>query len=247
MTKQNPNISIIITAYNEAPRIGAVLGVVSKMPWEIIVVDDGSADGTSGVVKKYQADQPTQLLTSLTSGVGTSLPCRQAGFTPEVCNCASHQIRLIRHEKNLGKGAAMQTGVKNASGNILVFLDADLVGLQKSHLERLVQPITVENYDMVLGYLGKGQKKATNLASRLVKSITGIRAVKKGAMGDLNFSKMGYGVDRFITNSVKKRGGKIKKIELPGLTQVMKEQKLGFAKGAKHRVKMYKEILKPKR
>lgn len=209
-TKNMISISIIITAYNEAPRIGAVLDVVSKMPWDVIVVDDGSTDGTKDVIRRYPA-------------------------------------RLIRHNKNLGKGAAMQTGRENISRDILVFLDADLVGLKKSHLESLVQPITDENYDMVLGYLGKDQKKATNLASRMVKSITGIRAVKKEVMGGLDFSKMGFGVDRFITNSVKKRGGKIKKLELPGLTQVTKEQKLGIVKGAKHRAKMYKEILKPKK
>lgn len=230
------NISIIITAYNEAPRIGAVLDIVAKMPWEVIVVDDGSTDRTSDVVVEQSANQYKQLHTP---GVRTS-------YTPgvrAVSNCVHQRVKLIRHKENLGKGAAMSTGLKTAKGNIIIFLDADLVGLKKLHLESLVRPMANKNYDMVLGYLGKDQKKATNLASRMIKSITGIRAVKKEMIKGLDFTKMGYGVDRFITNSVKASGGKIKKLELPGLTQIRKEEKIGYARGLKHRAKMYKEIL----
>lgn len=60
MTKQlktkPKKISVIIAAYNEEPRIGAVLKVVEKHPLldEVIVVDDGSKDKTTKVVEKYQ-------------------------------------------------------------------------------------------------------------------------------------------------------------------------------------------------
>ncbi len=88
-------LSIVIPAYNEKNtieeiirRINAVdLGGVEK---EIIVVDDGSRDGTRDILKNI----PT--------------------------------IRYIFHEKNLGKGGAVKTGIKNATGDMLIIQDADL-------------------------------------------------------------------------------------------------------------------------
>lgn len=88
-------LSIIIPAYNEKATIEEIIRRISavdlgELQKEIIVVDDGSTDGTRDILKTI----PT--------------------------------IRYIFHEKNLGKGGAVKTGFREATGDILIIQDADL-------------------------------------------------------------------------------------------------------------------------
>lgn len=81
-------------AYNEKDTIEEIIrrvkAVVLPLEKEIIVVDDGSKDGTREILKTIPG------------------------------------IRYIFHEKNLGKGGAVKTGFKNATGEIVIVQDADL-------------------------------------------------------------------------------------------------------------------------
>lgn len=88
-------LSIIIPAYNEKDTIQEIIRRVKAVNLagvekEIIVVDDGSKDGTREILKTISG------------------------------------IRYIFHEKNLGKGGAMKTGFKSATGDLLIPQDADL-------------------------------------------------------------------------------------------------------------------------
>jgi len=93
-------LSIVMPAYNESKRIGETLEIVTafigNQPYEceIIVVDDGSTDKTSSVVKEFLKE--------------------------------GRSLYLIRHDKNKGKGAAVNTGFKAAKGQFILFSDADL-------------------------------------------------------------------------------------------------------------------------
>jgi len=62
------------------------------------------------------------------------------------------QAKVIKHKKRSGKGAAMKTGIKNASGEVLVFVDADLVGLEHKKIVNLISPVTKGKADFVKGY-----------------------------------------------------------------------------------------------
>lgn len=99
MTSRSPQLSIVIPAYNEESRIEGPLREASSYcsisyeSAEVIVVDDGSKDRTSEVVRDLATQFP--------------------------------QIRLIRLAENRGKGYAVRTGVVNASGDKVLFADAD--------------------------------------------------------------------------------------------------------------------------
>lgn len=66
------------------------------------------------------------------------------------------KLNLIRHEKNEGYGAAILTGISNASGDIIVTMDSDGQHIPEE-IPNLVKPILENNFDLVIGsrYLGQ--------------------------------------------------------------------------------------------
>lgn len=103
-------LSIIIPAFNEIKTIEEIIRRVKKVSLplglgaEIVVVDDGSNDGTREILK--------------------TIP----------------NIRYIFHEKNLGKGGAVKTGFKAATGDMLIIQDADMEYDPNDYLA-VIQPI----------------------------------------------------------------------------------------------------------
>ena len=89
------NLSVVIPVYNEAEHIREILKRVqsTKLAKEIIVVDDGSKDGTRDTLQELDGKK---------------------------------KVRVILHERNQGKGAAVMTGLKAAQGDVLLIQDADL-------------------------------------------------------------------------------------------------------------------------
>jgi len=164
---------------------------------------------------------------------------------------SSSRIKLVNHQRNLGKGAALATGIEKAKHNLLVFLDADLIGLKRSHVARLIKPIIfTKEADLTLGIFGRQKidrtKKivGTIIANRAFPQITGQRAVWRRSLPPVKeIRKSGFGVDILMTRNVPKRRRRI--VELAGLSQVIKEEKEhDFGQAFKSRLKMYQEIIK---
>jgi len=115
-----PTLSIVIPCYNEAATLAALVDKVLSAPvdeMEVIVVDDGSTDGTPEVLRNHVA--------------------------PRVA-------KVLRHEHNQGKGAALRTGFAAATGDIVLVQDADLEYDPRDY-PRLLQPILEDRADVVYG------------------------------------------------------------------------------------------------
>jgi glycosyltransferase involved in cell wall biosynthesis len=199
----------VIPAYNEAERIRQVLGAVgsSSLVDQIIVVDDGSKDGTAGA--------------------------------------AAHSgAVVVRLSQNQGKAAAMAAGARRASNRVVVFLDADLVGLTDAHVDNLVGPVLSGEADMTVGQFWSGSPFVTAWM-RLCPAISGQRAMRVAdflAIPEVACS--GFGVELVVTRHALARGMRVHYVPLPNITHVVKESKRGVVRGLASRVVMYGQILR---
>ena len=113
-------VSVIISAFNERATILEVLRAaraqaLDGVRFEIIVVDDGSSDGTGDLVQAH----------------------------PELCD------RLIRLPLNQGKGGAVIAGLKVATGDYILFQDADLE-YDPADYARMLEPVLRFDADLVM-------------------------------------------------------------------------------------------------
>lgn len=126
-------LSIIIPAYNEGATIHKILdkvlqvNLISELEKEILVIDDCSTDNTEEVVLQYVKDHP------------------------EI------NILYFKQDVNRGKGAALQTGIRESVGEIIVIQDADLE-YDPNEFNILLKPILDGFADVVYGSRFMGGK-----------------------------------------------------------------------------------------
>lgn len=169
--------------------------------------------------------------------------------TAEVA-AAFESVRVITLPFNRGKGGAVAEGVEATNAEIILLLDADLVGLQPRHIEALILPVLTGS-DMTVGLFKKG-KLWSDAAQALSPSISGQRAMRRHVMeavDDLCACRMGMEVA--ITRAAKAGNCRVTRVDLDGVTHTSKEKKFGLVRGATERAKMYAEIgktiVKPKK
>ena len=121
-------LSIIIPVYNEKKTIKEIIKRVDRVniPKEIIIVDDGSTDGTTKIIKSLKTKKS--------------------------------QLKIIIQPINMGKGAAIRTGIKRVTGEYVLIQDADLEYDPQDYL-KLIKPIKAKKAQVVYGSRFTGERR----------------------------------------------------------------------------------------
>lgn len=152
--------------------------------------------------------------------------------------------RVYRTGHNLGKGGAMVVGARATDADVLVFVDADLVGLSPENIASLVEPVLAGAADMTRGLFAGGRLR-TDFALKLAPFLSGQRAVRREDFLDIpGLEDSRYGVEVAVTRFYGQSGRRVSDVPLAGVSQVMKEEKRGLLRGAVARVLMYADILR---
>lgn len=153
-------------------------------------------------------------------------------------------VQVIELEENMGKGGAMKAGFDSTDAEIVLFLDADLIGLTASHVHSLLMPVMTGEADMTLGIFGGG-RMVTDLAQKVAPYLSGQRAVRRSLLEEISGMDIArFGVEVALTRQIEAKGTRVKEVVLPDMSHVMKEEKMGIVKGLAARIKMYWEIVK---
>ena len=196
-------ISIVIPVFNEVNTVREVVEKVRNLPFEkeIIIVDDGSTDGSREVIKAME---------------------KEYGNNPN--------MKFIYHPKNMGKGTAIRSALKLVEGDVVVIQDADLE-LNPEEIPLLLKPILENNAQVVYGsrFLKPEQRKRSflrNLANwilsilasvlygqRITDEATGYKVFRTEILKELNLKSKGFEFCPEVTAKVLKRGEKI--VEVP--------------------------------
>lgn len=183
-------VTVCIPARDEAPTVAGVVAPVASaldhLVDELIVVDDGSTDGTGPIAEAFGA-------------------------------------RVVRRDVLPGKGAAMAAGLGASTGDIVVFLDADVRNFGMHYVTRLVEPLLADRtIVMVKGTYERpgdaGGGRVTELLARpllrrlfpelafLRQPLAGEVAVRRSALDGLVL-EAGYGVEVGMLLDVARRFG----------------------------------------
>jgi len=210
------SLSVVLPVFEEEETIQRLIPQIVETlqadgnSFEVVVVDDGSQDGTPETLRGLQQKYPGH-------------------------------VRVVRHLRNRGNGAALRTGIRVASGDVVVSMDADGQHAPE-HISRLTA--LIPPYDLVIGartdqYRGGWQRGLANrfynwfaswLARQEVKDLTsGFRAMRRQAVSHflhlfpdgfsapttttLSFLKAGYNI-AFVPIEVRPRAGGRSKIRL---------------------------------
>jgi len=157
----------------------------------------------------------------------------------------SHGFRVLEIKQNMGKSHAMWMGLKNTKAPVILFLDADLIGIKSEYIKNLIVPVCEDKADMTLGIFTSG-RGITDLAQKLAPFLTGQRASKRWILESLpqEFWTSGFGIEIALTRFAKDNSLRLLDVRLHNATHTMKEEKLGFLRGAFARLRMYRDILK---
>jgi len=206
-------VTILVPVYNEEKTLMSVLSEIEKLQIdkEIIVINDGSTDGTKEILGSLQ----------------------------------NKDIRVIHHSENLGKGKAIQTGLRYSTGDVVAIQDADLE-YRPSQIVELLKGF--ENPDVDAVYGSRFLKKNPNLYKRYLlgnkfltflinlfygssytDSYTCYKLIKRDVFQKLSLESSRFEIEAEISIKLKKIGARILEIPIDYSPRSIEEgKKIGF-------------------
>lgn len=205
-------LSVIIPVYNDKPTVGEIIRRVREAEphdKEIVIVDDGSTDGSRDVLKGIKDER----------------------------------IKVMFHEKNIGKGGAVRTGFAQARGDIIVIQDSDLE-YDPREIPMLIKPIKEGMADAVFGTRLTGARpqrvhmfwhKVGNNFITLIANIlfnvtltdvtTGYKAFKRDFIKDVKIKSNGFPIESELTAKILKKNARLYEIPISYYGRSYKEGK----------------------
>ncbi len=161
-------VSVIICAKNEATNLEINLPYIAKQNYskfEIVLVNDASADGTLKIMEAFQLKYNSPKL--------------------------SIQIQSIQNKETKGKKSALSLGINIASNNYLVLTDADCIPRSPNWIAEITSPIN-DKKEIVLGY-GAYQKIENSFLNKLIRFETLLTAIQYFSYAKIGKTYMGVG------------------------------------------------------
>jgi glycosyltransferase involved in cell wall biosynthesis len=225
-TAAEPTLTVVVPVYDEAGTVRALLDRVLASPVdkEVVVVDDGSTDGTRDVLAKL----------------------------------ADPRVRVILHDRNRGKGAALRTGFAAARGRVVIVQDADLE-YDPAEYPALLAPILDGRADAVFGsrFLGGPHRVLyhrhslgnalltflSNLATNLnlTDMETCYKAVRRDVLARIALVEDRFGFEPEVTAKLARAGARVYEIPISYSGRTYEEgKKIGWKDGVRALVCVWK-------
>lgn len=150
--------------------------------------------------------------------------------------------KVLSYGENKGKAYAVMHGARQAQEDILLLLDADLIGFTSEHAEHLILPVLEGKAEVTLGLFVKGRMK-TDLAHTVTPWLSGQRCLKKSLLISMENCDQGrFAFEVQLNEWMKKNNINPVKVPLEFVSHLTKEEKRGRKEGFNTRMKMYKNI-----
>jgi glycosyltransferase involved in cell wall biosynthesis len=215
-------LSVVIPVYNERYLVGELVRRVLAVSapeireMELLLVDDGSKDGSLEILRQLAADHPDR-------------------------------IRLLEQGRNQGKGSAIRRGIAEATGDLILFQDADLEYDPRDY-PRLIRPFLEDGADVVYGsrFLPSERRRVLNhrhtLGNKLLTGVsnwftdlnltdmeTCYKAFRAPLLKSIPIRSNDFAMEPEITAKVAKRECRIFEVPISYLGRTYREgKKIGF-------------------
>ena len=194
------SLSLFFPCYNESENVGSMIEQAVKVgeeygaDYEVVVVDDGSRDGSANIVQGWSQKNP--------------------------------RVRLVQHEKNMGYGAALRTGLKNVRKDLVFLVDGD----NQFHLADIDKLFSkIDSCDVVAGFRIVRRDKALRrlngfLWTQLNKLLFGLavrdvdcafKLFRRKVLEGLELRSNHLLIHAEILARLKKKGARIEEIGIP--------------------------------